>query len=409
MTYSTYTHKYIVKNSKEVLENAFISCVPDSDNIHSLGETEQNTDSQALTIVVPGFINLHCHLAYSKVKIESQPLFSWLKELYKKTYKDENYSPRSNVLGSLDEILKFGTTFIVDNCFDLETSFEGIQKKGIKALIGLEIFGSDPQKADEIFNERLALVNKYQNKDIDFCLSPHAIYDVSKELWQKCVEWSKDNDKILLSHIAESDEEEIFTQDINDPQLKSAKEFWSSINSLKAKEQNWQAYKSSVDFLEKNGLLFENLVLAHGVKCNEDDLQTLKENSVKLVNCPRSNAYLKNGKADTKSWQKYNLDFAMGTDSKASNYDLDIRKEVQENSHLNNKEKFDKLTIDAAKILGRDQDIGSLEIGKAADFLVLESLRDSENINKDNIFDYIVDPGKTRVKEVFINGKKVWS
>ena len=139
-------------------------------------------------------------------------------------------------------------------------------------------------------------------------------------------------------------------QDIQDPRLKSAKEFWQRINSLEAKEKNWQSYRSSVDFLVQNKLAFEKLVLAHGVYCNNLDLQEIKKHSVKLINCPRSNAYLKNASANTEAWKKLGIEFAMGTDSAASNHDLDLRKELLENKHLSSKEKFNKLTIDAARI-----------------------------------------------------------
>lgn len=408
MTYKTYTHKYIVKNSNEVLENAQMSCESTSDNIHSLGINLEFDEAKPVTIMLPGFINLHSHLAYNKLKLPSQGLFSWLKELYEMTFANPNYSPRSNVLDGIDDLLKYGTTFVVENCFHLEDSFEAISQKKIKALIGLEVFGSNPNDAQKIFDEKIQELEKYQNKNpnIDLCLSPHAIYDVSKELWQKCVAWSKENNKVLLSHIAETQEEEFFAQDFNAAELKTAKAFWQSINSLDAKEKTWQKYSSSVDFLDKNGLLFEGLILAHGVYCSDKDLLTLKKYSSKLINCPRSNAFLKNAVAKTEQWQKLNLEFAMGTDSKASNYDLDLRKEIKTNQHLNSKEKFNKLTIDAAKILGRDQDIGSLEPGKAADFIVLELIE--PGCNKKNIFDYIIDPDKTRVKEVYINNKQVY-
>lgn len=411
MTYKIYTHNYAVKNSKEVIERAELKCKSTSDNIHSLGESTNSLDSKSVTIMVPGFINLHCHLAYSKIKLDSQPLFPWLKDLFENTFLDESYSARSNALDSIDDLLKFGTTYVVDNCFSLKESFEAISQKKIKALIGLEIFGSEPDQAEQILQEKLAILNEYANKDpnIDLCLSPHAVYDVSKELWQKCVEWSKENNKILLSHIAESKEEEIFMQDINSPELGLAKEFWQSINTLEAKEKHWQQYSSSVDFLHQNKLLFKNLVLAHAVYCSENDLELIKASSTKLINCPRSNEYLHHDRAKTEEWSKKDICYGVGTDSAASNHDLDLREELLTNKHLSSKEKFNKLTLEAAKILGRDQDIGSLEEGKAADFVVLELVDPNAQISKDNIFDFIVDPRKTTVKEVYINNSNVYS
>ena len=110
-----------------------------SDKIDSLAEIDHFEPRNPVTILVPGFINLHCHLAYSKIKLESQALFPWLKELMKNTFSAANYSSRSNVLDGIDDLLKFGTTFVVDNCFSLEESYEAIAQKQIKALIGLEV------------------------------------------------------------------------------------------------------------------------------------------------------------------------------------------------------------------------------------------------------------------------------
>ena len=130
---------------------------------------------------------------------------------------------------------------------------------------------------------------------------------------------------------------------------------------------------------------------------------------VKLINCPRSNAFLQNAIADTQKWQDLGIEFAFGTDSKASNFDLDVRKEVMQNTHLSSKEKFEKLTISPAKILGKDQDIGSLEPGKSADMVVLEPIDPRAQITQENIFDFVVDPQKTYVKEVYINNSNVYS
>ncbi len=407
MTYKTYTHKYIVKNPNEVIENAQIHCLGHADKIQGFSLVAEGT---AETILVPGFINLHCHLNYYDLKLKEQKLFLWLKDLLAKTFFDKEFNPKQHALDSIDELMQYGVSYIVENSSNLEASLAAISEKQIKATIGLEVFGSDPQDAQRIFNEAINTIEKFSDANIELCLSPHAIYDVSKELWQLCLEWSKANNRLLLSHIAESQEEEIFTKNFHDEQLKDAKDFWQSIKSLEAKAKNWQSYKNSFDFLYQNKLLYDKLLLAHGVYLDDEALATIAKEKIKLINCPRSNKFLNNDKAQTKKWHQEKIEFAFGTDSRASNYDLDIRKELLENSHLNAQEKFAKLTIDAAKMIGKEHEIGSLKEGKSADFVVLEIVEgEKEKLNLENIFEFVVDPRKTRVKELYIDNKKVFS
>jgi cytosine/adenosine deaminase-related metal-dependent hydrolase len=235
-------------------------------------------------------------------------------------------------------------------------------------------------------------------------LSPHASYDTSAELWSLCLEYSRNNHQLLLSHLSESAEEEAWFKNKDSAEARLAREFWSDINTLDAKIKNWKPYRSATEFLSVNKLLADNLLLAHCCYVDDEDLKLLQDAQSRLVTCPRSNAYLKNQKAKTALWQKYNLAFGVGTDSKASNYSLDLREEVNQLSEHDAQKRFSLITLTAAQILNKENEIGSLEIGKKADWVVLEITDPHINLDLCDPFELAMDPKISHVKEVYISG-----
>lgn len=426
MTYKQYTHDIVIKNSREFIYNGVIETEIGNTRITKI-EKSTKIEPKALgvksTIAIPGLINLHCHLVHTDNRIPSQKLFSWLKELVKNNYKinhiDEVKLLSQAAFKGAQEALSFGTTYLIDNTHCLKASYSAFNKTGLRGLIGLEIFGSDPEKADVIldlslrgFKEAVAIQSgsrrDARDDKISFCLSPHACYDVSAELWELILEYSKKHRLITLSHIAESEAEEAWFRDKDSPLCKEARGFWAEINTLEAKLKNWKAYKSSVDFMKENNLLDTSLLLAHAVHSSHEDLQELKKNNVNLISCPRSNLYLKNGLADYETWEELGISYGIGTDSKASNHNLDLREELAIIPGLSPERKFELVTSEPAKILGMPE-LGCLEAGKEADWVVLEVLDENLDLNKVNPYKLALDSTKTKVKEVYIAAKQVYS
>jgi cytosine/adenosine deaminase-related metal-dependent hydrolase len=415
MSYKQYTHELLIKNPHEIIKNR----VPQAD-LHgkiSYFSEPNRQDNQATRnkIIIPGLINLHTHLAYTHLKLAEQKLFSWLKELVKNIYKipqmeDENQSKINefelleSYLAGSRECLKTGTTFVVENTSHPEIALEAFKHTGLQGIIGVEVFGSDPLMAQEIFKKTINKIKELENPVYEMVLSPHASYDTSAELWGLCLEYSRNNHQLLLSHLSESAEEEAWFKNKDSAEARLAREFWSDINTLDAKIKNWKPYRSATEFLSVNKLLADNLLLAHCCYVDDEDLKLLQDAQSRLVTCPRSNAYLKNQKAKTALWQKYNLAFGVGTDSKASNYSLDLREEVNQLSEHDAQKRFSLITLTAAQILNKENEIGSLEIGKKADWVVLEITDPHINLDLCDPFKLVMDPKISHVKEVYISG-----
>ncbi len=390
-----YTHNLLIKNSQEVLKNTSI----DGDNRFS---TTINDGSNYNFIIMPAFINLHTHLSYQKNDSGSQKLFPWLKELVKISSRREKEEKLKIIKENLKLIYQAGTQFIVENTSDPELVLEALLASNINGIIGIEIFGSDPQHSQAIFQNAIQKIQTLEkqippHRNISFTLSPHAIYDVSPELWHLCLNWCQENQRLLLSHLAESQAEEDWARGIDGIETQSAIEFWEEIGTLSPKLQHRKIYSSSLDFLIHNDLLSESLVLAHLCHSSESDLALLSQAKIKLVSCPRSNDYLFNPKPDLESWFQNNLSFGLGTDSIASNYDWDLRQEARASTLKNNLLRYQHLTEKAAGILGLELGYGRLEDSADNHYIKLKILDSNINLDEVNVWDLIMDSEKTRI------------
>ncbi len=449
MPYNRYTHNIIIKNPNEVLKNAVIAQENGITRIKKI-TGQDYLANYPKQIIIPGLINLHCHLVYTGIKTQSRSLFPWISELLKiqqmeeaklpslkvletcsegsrtrlaspeppeltktsmRMARDERNAvpgPSGQVLGvSLNRALagakqaqSFGTTYLVENSHQPLVSFQAMQETGLQGLIGIEVFGSDPSKASEIFASTLSLLDSLpRDSRIQFTLSPHASYDVSPALWKLCQKWCDEHKVPLLTHVAESLAEEIWFKDHKSPETQSAKEFWASINTLDIKLKHWQSYPSSVQYLQANNMLSSNMLITHAVHTAKTDLEILKSYGAKLISCPRSNRYLGNGLADYNLWQELGMEFGVGTDSEASNQNLDLRAEANAIPGLNAKQRFELITTKAASILKRN-DLGIIQEGLNSDYITLELLRDDIDLDTCDPFELIMDTNLTKLREI---------
>ena len=197
MSYKRYTQNLIIKNLNEVLKNTIIEDRNGITNIRRLDNMETDS-SYPKQIIIPGLINLHSHLVYTGIKTQSSSLFPWISELVKIQQMEETSLPSPDSLGTVlnraqagaKQAKQYGTSFLIDNSNHPLESFKAMKAAGLKGLIGIEVFGSDPEQAQEIFSNTLRKLDSLpQDPHIQFTLSPHASYDVSPPLWKLCQSW----------------------------------------------------------------------------------------------------------------------------------------------------------------------------------------------------------------------------
>jgi cytosine/adenosine deaminase-related metal-dependent hydrolase len=374
-----------------------------------IGALRDRTHSYGHALITPGLINLHTHLDYSHlhgVDCDSA-LFTWMRNLLKNS---SSWSPEdfahSAVYGA-KKAAEAGTTFIVDSSFT-GNSAQALAQMGLRAIVGLELFGSSEAHADSIWQqweskyEKLNAINSARQRPlITLTVAPHAPYTVAPALWRHAKNWCAKNNLKLTAHIAESSQEYEWIKEGNaelDEYLAFVRSLYAAgSQSLKdydylkdVRDTSWRAKGGSpVTHLADSDLLDTNTLAVHLVHASDEDLSVLQKAGATVAHCPRSNSRLRNGRAPIENFIKAQLPFAFGTDSLASADDLDIRAEIRAallihraanpDFAFSDEDALKACTITAARILDRQDEVGSLEPGKKADIGIFSLERPTRN------------------------------
>jgi len=390
-------------------------------------------------IVVPGLINLHSHLDYAALgHLETDAaLFDWIPMLMKSvsTWSPDDFF-QSGLFGARLNALA-GTTFIVDSSYSGKSA-EAIAASGLKGMVGVELFGLDKNTVAATFQawqDRLAVLidncspelkEAISEGRVTLTCSPHAPYTVCPQLWQEAKKWSEAHQLPLLAHMAESNAEcrwlmrddEVINGFLRKVMPSNKDRDTEAI--LKAIDWKFDGL-SPVAFLHKHGLLSRGLVAAHSIHVDDDDIKVLKETGVSVAHCPRSNARLRNGRAPLPGYLKAGVNAGLGTDGLPSTDSLDLLDEARfaVNMHravdpectIRSADLIELMTMGAARAIGFDQSVGSLDAGKCADVSVFKIAPDhprttAKTINDSDPADLLIR-FPTKIEAVFVDGKMV--
>ncbi|MCX6796495.1 MAG: amidohydrolase [Candidatus Falkowbacteria bacterium] len=353
------------------------------------------------TLVMPGLINTHTHVAMSFFRglADDLGLATWLeKHIWpaEAQYVNSGFVKKSSALGCL-EMLKAGVTCFNDMYFFEEETAKVAKEMGMRLIIGEGILGSStpssptPQAAMEKALEQVEIFK--DDELVKVALAPHSIYTCPQIILEKIRDIAREKNLLIHIHLAETQKEVADAQrDFN---------------------------KTPAEYLETIGLLDKNVIAAHCVWLNKNDLEIIKKHQVKISHNPISNMKLASGIAPILSALKeQQIVVGLGTDSAASNNTLDLfsdmrvaallQKVMTSNpAALSASDLVKMVTIDGARALGLDDQVGSLEIGKRADIITI-------NLNQPHL-QPIYNPysplvycaSAADVNDVIINGKLV--
>ena len=342
-------------------------------------------------IVMPGLINAHTHLgmSYFRASNDNLSLQDWLNNYIwpiedKMTDEDTYYG----TLLSLIEMIKTGTTCSNDMYFNSEGIIKAIKETKTRCMFSrcLLNFGNDDSgRMDEFIN----IYNKYKNEDlIEFSISPHALYTCNLEYLKKCNSLAKKLDLPIHIHYCENE---------------------SEIGDIK------NSYKlSPLEVLKQSGLIDNKLILAHSTFIDDESLEEFKNKDVSFVHNPISNLNLGCGIADIVKYSKY-VNIALGTDGVGSGNNLNMfyhmslvdllqKGKYKDSRMLSSYEVLQMATINGAKALGMDDKIGSIEIGKKADIIMLD-INDVATKPSLDIINNICHNAFNNVSMTMINGE----
>ena len=382
------------------LENSQIVYVG-QENQEILKQADQIIDCQGAWIM-PGLVNCHTHSAMTGLRgiCDDSNLHEWLEDYIWPA--EAEFTPDMTtkaVKEALTEMLQSGTTTFNDmynpNGVEIEKIYEAVKASKMRCYFSPTLFSSDVEMTDETIARTRAVIETikgYRDPNFKVMVAPHSPYSCSRELLEASLNLAKE-DIPLHIHVAETKEE----------------------SGIILKRYG----KRPIAFLDELGYLDHQAVFAHGVELNEAEIARLADSKVAIAHNPISNLKLASGIAPVIQLQKAGVPVGIATDSVASNNNLDMFEEGRTAALLQKMKSGDAsqfpietvlkaLTIEGAKVLGMEDEIGSLEIGKQADFLVIQPQGKIHLQPQENMLSHLVYAVKSSdVDDVYIAGEQV--
>lgn len=346
-------------------------------------------------VLMPGFINVHTHspMAIFRGYADDNELMYWLENkiwpVEDKLTEEEIYE---STRLSLIEMAKSGTTTFNDMYFMMNTVAKATEEVGLRAYLGRCIMNVENEE-DIRIKEAIELYEKYQKHDlIHVTIAPHAPYTCNQLALQIARNLTKELNTMLHIHLDETKKE-------HDDFLK-----------------NYGMTPTA--YLDKLHLFDVPTILAHGVWLDDEDRKLLKNKEVSIVHNPVSNAKLASGICPVTEYLKYGINVCLGTDGAGSTNLLDMFEEMKLCSYFQKVKNLDSASIDAytilematkngAKALGISDIVGTIEVGKEADFILVDMTRVGVNPINDIYSNLVYACNGSDVEYVFVKGNLI--
>lgn len=354
------------------------------------------------SLILPGLINTHCHspMALFRGMADDLPLKSWLFEHIfpaEAKYINPDTVYRASLLACL-EMIASGTTTCVDGYFFANEIVMAFHKAGIRALVGQGVIDfpapgvPDPEKNLDVASSFLAKWIDFSDRIIPgiFCHSP---VTCSSKTLLRAKEISSQFNTPLQTHLSETHEE--------------------------VEEIIQKTSLRPVFYLDDLDLLTTHLIAAHAIYLNEEEIELLATRGVNVAHCPESNMKLGSGVAPVARMLKKGVTIGLGTDGCASNNNLDLFTEMDTAAKLDKVTTLDPAIIDArtvlrmatiggARVIGLEDRIGTIEVGKKADIIIVDAKKPHMVPMYNPYSQLVYSAGGGDVKDVIINGAIVY-
>ena len=351
-------------------------------------------------LLSPGLINAHGHAAMTLFRgmADDLPLMTWLEQHIwpaEAKWVNEDFV-RDGTNLAIAEQLKGGITCFSDMYFFPKVASECVHNSGIRAQIAIPILDfpiPGASTADEALRQAVELFAdlKYHPR-IKIAFGPHAPYTVGDENLEKIRVIADELDASIHMHVHET-----------------------AFEVNQAVEQNGER---PIARLARLGLLSPRFQAVHMTQISDDDLTMLVESNSSVIHCPESNLKLASGFCPVERLWQAGVNVAVGTDGAASNNDLDLLGETRtaallakavtgSATALDAHRALRMATLNGARALGLESDIGSIEVGKAADLVAFDLSGLAQQPVYDPISQLIYATGRDCVKHVWVAGKQL--
>ena len=389
----------------------------EDDHIVEIGEVKRGNIDEIIDakgkVIIPGFVHAHVHLCQTmfRGRAEDLELLEWLeKKIFPFEAMHDSYSVYWTSLLSLAELIRCGATTICDFASILHTDreFEAMKAGGIRAKAGnvLMDIGEKPLAMDkkDLINKSMDLFREWNSGRVEYLLVPRFVLSCSEELLLEVKELSDRYDLEVTTHAAE--------------------------NLGEVEQVIRERGARNIEYFERIGLTSPKLILAHCIHLSELEVKILKDKQVKVVHCPSANLKLRSGIARISELIEMGISVSLGSDGAACNNNLnmfiemrlaallqnylniDINRNINQNKNrrartITAKRAFEMATIEGARALRLEKEIGSIETGKKADLVILDLNKVNTTPSSDIFTTIVYSTDQRNVESVMIDGRWV--
>ncbi len=351
-------------------------------------------------LLAPGLINAHGHAAMTLFRglADDLPLMTWLENHIwpaEAKWVDEDFVRDGTDLAIAEQI-KGGITCFSDMYFFPKVASERVHNSGIRAQIAIPILDfpiPGASSADEAIRQGVELFGDLKHHErIKITFGPHAPYTVGDENLEKIRVIAEELDASIHMHVHET--------------------------AFEVQQALEQRGERPLARLGRLGLLGPRFQAVHMTQISDDDLALLVESNTSVIHCPESNLKLASGFCPVERLWQAGVNVAVGTDGAASNNDLDLLGETRtaallakavagSATALDAHRALRMATLNGARALGIEAQVGSLEIGKAADIVAFDLSGLAQQPVYDPVSQLIYATGRDCVKHLWVAGKQL--
>jgi 5-methylthioadenosine/S-adenosylhomocysteine deaminase len=378
--------------------------------IEKVGPEIDNTAADVIEAagcaVLPGFVQTHIHLCQTLFRgaADDLSLIDWLKKrIWPMEAAHTRESIRASAQVGIAEMIKGGTTcaLTMETVRHTEEVLRVVEETGFRATVGKCMMDKGEGVPDELheesrasIDESLALIRKWHGQAegrIRCCFAPRFAISCTHELLTEVAELAKRHKVMIHTHASENKSEcEIVEGDTG---------------------------KRNILYLDSVGITGPHVVLAHCVHLDTEEMETLMQTKTNVAHCPSSNLKLGSGLARVAEMLARRIPVSLGADGAPCNNRLDMFTEMRSAALLQKLAHGPEVlpaarvlrmaTIDGARALGLEQEIGSIEAGKRADVIVVDLNQLHSSPSPDVVSALVYSAQTSDVRATLIDGRPV--
>jgi 5-methylthioadenosine/S-adenosylhomocysteine deaminase len=415
-----YSARWVLPVSASPIENGAVAV--EGQRIVGVGKRDEiverfpdfRLDSLGEAVILPGFINTHTHLELTAMRgyleNEETDFFAWLRKLT--LARLDILTPddlRVSAAWGACEAVRAGITCVGDASDSALISMHALREVGLRGVVFQESFGPDPKLVNENFEKLKAKLEELRTVETELVragVSPHSPYTVCGPQLEMIAQLAESERLPLMMHAAESEAEEQF--------LREGCGVFAE--GLAKRSIEWKAPRvSTIEYLKQVGVLSVRPLLAHCIRVDDTDIETLQDMRSKVAHCPKSNAKLGHGRAPFEKFVAAGVAVGFGSDSVASNNTCDMLEEARfatllarTDARISANQALESATIGGARCFELEDQIGQLKEGLQADLTAVSLSAVHQIPNYDPVATLIFSSSGRDVILTVIGGREVY-